>query len=174
MTPEALSDLIIEALEDRKGQRILALDVRRLTSITDFMVIVSGTSNRHVKALVDSVAEAATAAGARPLGIEGLETCEWVLVDLNDVIVHVMLPRVREFYGLESLWEVAPKARGTGKSRGAARGKSKPAAKSAARAARGAPKKKSSSRATGSPRAARARSPARRGSTSKTGPRAGR
>jgi ribosome-associated protein len=112
VTPEALRDLIIEALEDRKGQRILALDVRRLTSITDIMVIVSGTSNRHVKALVDSVAEAATAAGARPLGVEGLETCEWVLVDLGDVLVHVMQNEARNFYDLERLWTEVPVATG--------------------------------------------------------------
>lgn len=108
MTPEALRDRVIEALEDRKGQKILALDVRKLTSIADFMVIVTGTSNRHVKALVDSVVEAATAAGSKPFGIEGLETNEWVLVDLGDVLVHVMQAEPRAFYDLERLWSEVP------------------------------------------------------------------
>ena len=108
MTPEALRDLVIEALEDRKGQTILALDVRRLTSIADIMVIVSGTSNRHVKALVDSVVEAASAAGCRPIGVEGLGTNEWVLVDLGDVLVHVMQREPRSFYDLERLWTEVP------------------------------------------------------------------
>jgi ribosome-associated protein len=111
VTPEALRDCAIEALEDRKGQKILALDVRRLTSIADIMVIVSGTSNRHVKALVDSVVEAATAAGCKPIGVEGLETNEWVLVDLGDVLVHVMQAEPRAHYDLERLWsEAAPGA----------------------------------------------------------------
>lgn len=170
----ALVKTVASALDDMKAVNVKILDVRDVTDVSDCMVLASGNSDRHVRSIADRVVERAKQAGFRPMGVEGERDGEWVLVDLNDVIVHVMLPRVREFYGLESLWEVAPKARGTGKSRGAARGKSKPAAKSAARAARGAPKKKSSSRATGSPRAARARSPARRGSTSKTGPRAGR
>jgi len=96
VTPEALRDRVIEALEDRKGQKILAL------------VIVTGTSNRHVKALVDSVVEAATAAGSKPYGIEGLETNEWVLVDLGDVLVHVMQAEPRAFYDLERLWSEVP------------------------------------------------------------------
>jgi len=108
VTPEALRDLVTEALEDRKGQKILALDVRQLTSIADIMVIASGTSNRHVKALVDSVVAAASAAGNKPIGVEGLETNEWVLVDLGDVLVHVMQSEPRAFYDLERLWSEAP------------------------------------------------------------------
>jgi ribosome-associated protein len=108
VTPETLRDLAIAALEDRKGQKILALDVRRLTSIADVMVIVTGTSNRHVKALVDSVVEAATAAGCKPLGVEGLGTNEWVLIDLGDVLVHVMQAEARSFYDLERLWSDIP------------------------------------------------------------------
>jgi len=108
VTPEALRDRIIEALEDRKGQQILVLDVRRLTSITDFMVIVSGTSNRHVKALVDAAVEAADTAGCSLIGVEGQETREWVLVDLGDVLVHVMQNEPRRFYDLERLWTEAP------------------------------------------------------------------
>jgi ribosome-associated protein len=104
MQSESLVDLVTQALEDMKGQQIRVLDVRGKTPLTDFMVIASGTSNRHVKALADSVAIKARESGVQPLGIEGEEGQEWVLVDLNDVIVHVMLPKVRDFYNLEKLW----------------------------------------------------------------------
>ncbi len=108
MTAIALRDHIVSALEDLKGQDILALDVTQLTPITDFMVLASGTSNRHVKALVDQVVEAGKASGARAGGVEGRETCEWVLIDLGDVIVHVMQKEAREFYDLERLWSDLP------------------------------------------------------------------
>ena len=108
MTAIALRDHIVSALEDLKGQDILALDVTRLTPITDFMVLASGTSNRHVKALVDQVVEAGKASGVRAGGVEGRETCEWVLIDLGDVIVHVMQKEAREFYDLERLWSDLP------------------------------------------------------------------
>jgi len=108
VTPEALRDRVIEALEDKKGQHISALDVRRLTSIADFMVIVTGTSSRHVKALVDAVVADADSGGNPPLGVEGRETNEWVLVDLGDVLVHVMQAEPRGFYDLERLWAEAP------------------------------------------------------------------
>jgi ribosome-associated protein len=108
VTPEALRDRVIEALEDKKGQQISALDVRRLTSIADFMVVVTGTSGRHVKALVDAVVEDASVAGSPPLGVEGRETNEWVLVDLGDVLVHVMQAEPRGFYDLERLWAEVP------------------------------------------------------------------
>jgi ribosome-associated protein len=104
MQSEQLVELVTEALEDMKGQQIRVLDVRGKTPLTDFMVIASGTSNRHVKSLADSVAVRAKAQGVQPLGMEGEDGQEWVLVDLNDVIVHVMLPRVRDFYNLEKLW----------------------------------------------------------------------
>jgi ribosome-associated protein len=108
VTPDALRDLVIDALEDRKGRNIVTLDVGRVTDITDFMVIVSGTSNRHVKALVDQVIESAKAEGNPPFGVEGRETNEWVLVDLGDVLVHVMQAETREFYDLERLWSELP------------------------------------------------------------------
>lgn len=108
MTPEALRDLVVDALEDLKGRNIVALDVTKFTDITDFMVIASGTSNRHVKALVDQVVEAAKAGGCPPQGIEGREACEWVLVDLGDVLVHVMQTETRDFYDLERLWSQLP------------------------------------------------------------------
>jgi ribosome-associated protein len=108
MNSEQLSDLAVEALEEVKAKDIAKLDVRNLTSVTDFMIVASGTSNRHVKALADAVADKAREAGHRPTGIEGTEGSEWILLDLQDTLVHVMLPRVREFYNLEKLWSLAP------------------------------------------------------------------
>ena len=108
MNSEALTDLVVDALDDVKAQDIVRLDVRDMTTVTDYMVDASGTSNRHVKALVENVAEKAKAAGYRPVGIEGEEGGEWVLLDLQDTLVHVMLPKVREFYNLEKLWSISP------------------------------------------------------------------
>lgn len=93
-------------MEDMKAVNIVTLDVRGVTDVADAMVIASGNSDRHVRAISDRVREFAKQAGYRPMGVEGQRDGEWVLVDLNDVIVHVMLPRVREFYRLESLWDV--------------------------------------------------------------------
>ena len=106
MNSEALTDLVVDALDDIKAKDIVRLDVRDMTTVTDYMVVASGTSNRHVKALVDNVAEKAREAGHRPVGIEGEEGGEWVLLDLQDTLVHVMLPKVREFYNLEKLWSL--------------------------------------------------------------------
>ncbi len=108
MNSEALTDLVIAALDDVKAIDIVRLDVRDMTTVTDYMVVASGTSNRHVKALVDNVAEKAREAGHRPIGIEGEDGGEWVLLDLQDTLVHVMLPAVREFYNLEKLWSISP------------------------------------------------------------------
>ncbi|RRJ83564.1 ribosome silencing factor [Aestuariirhabdus litorea] len=105
MQSEQLKDLVIESLENMKGKEITCLDVRELTDITDYMIIVSGTSNRHVKSLADAVVEDAKKQGIRPLGSEGEAGSEWVLVDLDEVVVHVMLPATRQFYDLERLWE---------------------------------------------------------------------
>jgi len=104
MQSEALRDLVVEALDDLKGKDIRKLDVRDLTDIADYMVIASGTSDRHVKALADSVRERALEQGLKPIGTEGEETGEWVLVDFGDVLVHVMQQQTREFYDLEKLW----------------------------------------------------------------------
>ena len=101
-----LAELVTQALDDLKAQNVAVLDVRDLTQVTDTVVIASGTSDRHVKSLAGRVVERAREAGFRALGVEGERDGEWVLVDLQDVIVHVMLPRVREFYGLEKLWDV--------------------------------------------------------------------
>lgn len=108
MNSEQLTDLVIDVLYDVKALDIIKLDVRDMTTVTDYMVIASGSSSRHVKALVDNVAEKAKDAGHRPVGIEGEDGGEWVLLDLQDTLVHVMLPKVREFYNLEKLWSIAP------------------------------------------------------------------
>ena len=108
MNSEQLGDLVVDALEEVKAKDIVRLDVQNLTTVTDYMIVASGTSNRHVKALADVVADKARLAGHKPAGIEGAEGSEWVLLDLQDVLVHVMLPRVREFYNLEKLWSLTP------------------------------------------------------------------
>lgn len=108
MTPEGLRNLIIDALEDIKGRDVIVMDVTGLSDVTDYMIIASGTSNRHVKALVDQVVEATTEAGVKPLGVEGRDTHEWVLVDVGDALVHVMQAETRAFYDLERLWSELP------------------------------------------------------------------
>ena len=103
--------LAIDKLEGMKARDLSLIDVRGRTSVTDFLVVASGTSTRHVKAMADDVVEAAKALDHAPLGVEGEREAEWVLVDLGDLIVHLMLPRTREFYGLERIWGVeVPKA----------------------------------------------------------------
>jgi ribosome-associated protein len=102
----SLKTVILEALDDMKALEVKFLDVRGLTDIADFMVIASGTSDRHVRSVAQRVVEKAKAAGFRPHGIEGQQDGDWVLIDMNEMIIHVMLPRVREFYGLEKLWDM--------------------------------------------------------------------
>jgi ribosome-associated protein len=99
-------NVALKALDDMKAVNVTTLDVRDQTDIADTMIIASGNSDRHVRSIADRVVEFAKKAGYRPMVIEGERDGEWVLVDLHDVIVHVMLPRVREFYRLESLWDV--------------------------------------------------------------------
>lgn len=100
-----LREVVLDALADMKAVDVKALDVRGLTDITDTMVVASGTSDRHVKSIADRVVQRCKEAGFRPYGLEGERDGEWVLLDLNDVVLHVMLPRVRQFYALEKLWE---------------------------------------------------------------------
>lgn len=106
MTIDELQALVVSALEDLKAHDIRILDVEALTSITDRMVICSGTSNRQVKALADNVVMQAKHQGHPPLGVEGQEGGEWILVDLGDVVVHVMHVQARAFYQLEKLWDL--------------------------------------------------------------------
>jgi len=100
-----LRDVVLGALAELKAVDVRALDVRGITDITDTMVVASGTSDRHVKSIADRVLQRCKEAGYRPYGMEGERDGEWVLLDLQDVVLHVMLPRVREFYALEKLWE---------------------------------------------------------------------
>jgi ribosome-associated protein len=102
----SLKTVVIDALADMKALEVKVLDVRGLTDIADFMVIASGTSDRHVRSVAQRVVEKTKEAGFRPHGVEGQQDGDWVLIDLSEMIVHVMLPRVREFYGLEKLWDI--------------------------------------------------------------------
>jgi ribosome-associated protein len=106
-----LEEQVLAALTDMKAVNIKLLDVRGLTDVADTMIIASGTSDRHVRAIADNVVTRAKELGYRPRGVEGTRDSEWVLVDLQDVLVHVMLPRVREFYALEQLWEAPAEQR---------------------------------------------------------------
>ena len=108
LEPEALAELATTALQDLKGGDVTVLDIGRKSSIADAMIIATGTSVRHVVSLAESVRLAAKEAGHAPLGVEGDSTSDWVLVDLGDVIVHVMTDEKREFYALEKLWAVGP------------------------------------------------------------------
>ena len=105
---QACLKVVHEALEDVKAKDILAIDVSLISNVADAIVIASGTSTRHIKALADNVAEEARKAGFRPLGVEGERDAEWILIDLGFVVVHVMLPTARRFYDLVSLWRAAP------------------------------------------------------------------
>jgi len=147
----ALVKTVVAALDDMKAVNVKVMDVRRVTDVADCMVLASGTSDRHVRSIADKVVEKAKVAGFRPRGMEGERDGEWVLVDLNDVIVHVMLPRVREFYGLEGLWDISPSKPGkAGKPakpvRAAPRAK-KPAVPKRKSAVRAPAKKKAAARA---------------------------
>lgn len=108
MESEALKKLVIDALEDIKAINITEIDVRDRTSICDVMIIATGSTNRQVKSLADSVVAKVKEAGQQLIGVEGQQVGEWVLVDLGDVIVHVMQPQTRELYSLEKLWEMVP------------------------------------------------------------------
>jgi len=104
MNVEQLLEVVLRTLEDSKAKDVTVLDVRGKTSMTDFMVVASGTSERHVKSLASHVAEEAKKHETQPICVEGEDVGEWVLVDLGEVIVHVMKPQIREFYQLEKLW----------------------------------------------------------------------
>jgi len=104
MQLEDLQKLAIDALEDMKARDIEVIDVRGKSNITDVMIIACGTSNTHVKAIAETLVFKAKTAGEQPLGTEGVTDGEWALVDLNDIVVHIMLPKVRDYYHLERLW----------------------------------------------------------------------
>ena len=108
--PPPSADVLLKtvhaAVEELKAKDIVQIDVRGKSSVCDFMVVASGNSTRHVKSIADEVVKFAKKLDVQPLGVEGEREAEWVLVDLGDVVVHAMLPRVREFYALERLWTV--------------------------------------------------------------------
>lgn len=106
MTPEKNLEKIIDALEDVKAMNIQVIDVTDMTSITDIMIIASGRSSRQVKAMARDVVDAATALDIPVLGVEGEREGEWVLVDLGDIVAHLMQPTTRAYYQLEKLWSV--------------------------------------------------------------------
>ncbi|MGO2132817.1 MAG: ribosome silencing factor [Halomonas sp.] len=108
MHSDALKTLVVDALEDVKAKDIALMDVSRLTSVTEWMIVASGTSSRHLSALSQQVVFKAKNAGVPPLGVEGEGGAEWVLVDLGDVVVHLMMPETRELYDLERLWADLP------------------------------------------------------------------
>ena len=106
LTGEAVLSIAKDALDDLKALEPVTLDVRELSSVTDYLLVASGTSSRHVKSLAENVLMKAKASGVRPLGVEGERTGDWVLVDFGVVVVHVMQPATRSFYDLERLWSV--------------------------------------------------------------------
>jgi ribosome-associated protein len=105
--PTELQELILKTLDDNKALEITTLDVSKMTTMIDTMLICSATSTRHAKTLADKVIQASKAAGYRPLSVQGEDLGDWVLVDLVDIVVHIMLAEVREFYSLEKLWNAA-------------------------------------------------------------------
>jgi ribosome-associated protein len=110
VTSDNLKDLVVDALEDRKGLDITVLDVRKLTDITDYMIIATGRSSRQVRSIAEHVVTKAKERGVAPLGSEGVNDGDWALVDLVDVIVHVMHPDARDLYQLEKLWGSQPES----------------------------------------------------------------
>jgi ribosome-associated protein len=104
--PKTALQIVAGVLDDMKAVDVLTLDVQHLTTVTDTMIIASGRSDRQVRAIASAIVEQCKKAGFRPIGVEGERSGEWVLVDLGGVVVHVMLPRVREFYNLEKLWDL--------------------------------------------------------------------
>ena len=111
MNTEKLTELTLEILTENKALDIINLDVKALTSTIDRMIVCSAISKRHASALADKLIRALRKAGVRPYGVEGEEQGEWVLVDLTDIVVHIMIPEMREFYNLEKLWSATQAAR---------------------------------------------------------------
>jgi ribosome-associated protein len=122
MDIKKLQTLVVDALEDVKGQEIVLFDTTHLTSLFDRIAVVSGTSNRQTKALAASVRDKVKEAGGDVVGMEGEDTGEWVLVDLGDMIVHIMQPAIRQYYRLEEIWGDKPLKLGAAKRKSTAEG----------------------------------------------------
>ncbi len=105
---EAMESLILDSLDDDKAEEIVAIDLRGKSSVTDIMIIASGRSARHVNAIADHLVRALKEAGQGKVRIEGMQTCDWVLIDIGDIVVHLFRPEVRTFYNLEKMWSVEP------------------------------------------------------------------
>ena len=106
----SIAQLVTDTMKDLKAEDVQTFDVRALTTMTDFMIIAGGRSNRQVKAIADKVIETAKTRRIRPLGVEGQNQAEWILIDFGDVIAHIMHPATREYYQLEKLWSVTDRA----------------------------------------------------------------
>ncbi len=111
MDAKQLQKLILDELDEIQAKDLITLDVRGLTDVTDTMIICTGTSKRHVKSIADNLVTKVKQEQLQPLGIEGFEYGEWILVDLGDIVVHIMLPQIREFYSLEKLWATTEESR---------------------------------------------------------------
>jgi ribosome-associated protein len=109
MSPRQIADHAMQVLEDHKATDIRCLDVSHLTSLMDFMIVATGRSDRHVRSLGNALIESCKEGGIEVLGSEGKDSAEWLLVDLVDVVVHIMLPRTRDFYEIEKLWDISPR-----------------------------------------------------------------
>jgi ribosome-associated protein len=108
LSPRAVADLVVEAAGDKKAEDIVVMNVAEVTTIADLFVICSGRGERQVQAIAEGIVEKASAAGRRPLGVEGFDAGRWVLIDLGDVVVHAFVPEERALYRLERLWGDAP------------------------------------------------------------------
>lgn len=111
MNNSELEKIVLDSLDDMQAKDVINLDVRPLTSITDTMIICNGTSKRHVRSIADHIIEAVKQENLRPLNVEGHDYGEWILIDIGNLVVHIMLPQIREFYSLEKLWATTESAR---------------------------------------------------------------
>jgi len=107
---DEMASLILDTLDDDKAEDVIAIDLRGKSSVTDIMIIASGRSSRHVNALADHVTRALKDSGGIKSRVEGLQTCDWVLIDVGDIVVHLFRPEVRSFYNLEKMWSVEPES----------------------------------------------------------------
>jgi len=110
---EELESLILDSLEDDKAEDIVAVDLRGKSSVTDIMIVASGRSARHVNALADHLVRKLKEHGSGKARVEGMQTCDWVLIDVGDIIIHLFRPEVRSFYNLEKMWSVEPESAAT-------------------------------------------------------------